>query len=191
MAIIPYSPLIPIRQDPLPIYTTFFLSQFTRDPPPEAYVMIENCHRYLGRLLLLRSPAPAPTRASSCGSRGGELEHDPLALAAEALVMNHFGKLHRSSRLVRESISPYVCALKALSAKLSRIQRVGIELVEEEEVMELVFACLFLAFWEVCCDSPRCNFVVVPLVSRLPLTFNSTKKVTDLCPLPLSKPSSE
>jgi len=127
-------PSRPLASDPRLIYVSFFLSQFTHDPPPEALIMIDNCHRYLGMLL----GPPAFDRGSN-----------PLPHAAEALVMSHFGKLNASPQTVHNSIAPYVKALKALSAKLAHFQRVGTSCIEEEEVMQLVFACLFLSFWEV------------------------------------------
>ena len=127
----------PIAQDPLNIYAAFFLSHFTRDPPPEGRVMLDRVHRCLGRLL-------SPVRPPRPDTHG-----DPLAHAAEALVTTYFGKLNCSPQLVHDSTVPYVRALKSVSAQLAHFQRVGIGHIEEEEVMQLVFACLFLAFWEV------------------------------------------
>ncbi|KAK4446707.1 hypothetical protein QBC34DRAFT_450696 [Podospora aff. communis PSN243] len=124
----------PLAPDPRLIYASFFLSQFDRSKqPPQTLVMINTCQRYFGLLL-----DPSPFGDGS----------NPLPYAAEALVMNHFGKLNASPRLVQESISPYIKALRSMSSRLAQIQRVGIDSIEEEEIMQLVFACLYLAFWE-------------------------------------------
>ncbi|KAK1753334.1 hypothetical protein QBC47DRAFT_55395 [Echria macrotheca] len=126
----------PVEPDPLPIYVSFFLSQFTKSPPPQALVMVHSCHQYLGHLL--HRPLPGPN-GSDC---------DPLADAAEALVTNHFGRLNSLQEVVHRSITPYVRALRALSTRLSQVQRVGIASIQEEEVLRLIFASLFLTFWE-------------------------------------------
>ncbi|KAK0708140.1 hypothetical protein B0H67DRAFT_329697 [Lasiosphaeris hirsuta] len=120
-----------IAPDPLVVHVTFFLSQFTKNPPSEALIMLDACRQYLGLLL---------SRSSSAVS--------PVADAAEALVTNYFGKLNASCLLVQKSCALYARALNTLSIKLGEVQRVGIESVEEEEVLRLVFTCLFLAFWE-------------------------------------------
>jgi hypothetical protein len=126
----------PISSDPRPIYASFFLSQFDRSKqPPETLVMINSCQQYFGLLL---DPSPFGDGTN------------PLPYAAEALVTNHFGKLNASPRLVQESIAPYIKALKLMSSRLAQIQSVGIDCIDEEEVMQLIFACLYLAFWEVC-----------------------------------------
>ncbi|KAK5653083.1 hypothetical protein OQA88_9370 [Cercophora sp. LCS_1] len=134
------APSKPITQDPLHAYVAFFLSQFTPAPPPEARVMLDRIRRSLGRLLSFVQP-PAP-----------DVHGDPLAHAAEALVMTHFGKLNLVPQLVHDSAVPYVRALKSLSAKLADIQRSGIGCIEEEDVMQLMFACLFLTLWELAMD---------------------------------------
>jgi len=148
----------PITQDPLHIYATFFLSQFTRDPPHETRAMLDRLHRYLGRLLSLVQP-PRP-----------DTHGDPLAHAAEALVTSYFGKRNLFPQLVRDSTVPYIRALKSLSAQLAHFQHVGIGQIEEEEVMQLVFACLFLGFWEVCSISDsRSLCSAIAILTRVPL----------------------
>ena len=123
-----------IDPDPLPNYVCFFLAQFTINPPPEGKAMIESCHRYLSLLLMPSSLVD---------------DNDPLPHAARALVMNYFGKLNASRQLVHDSVSAYVRALRSLSARVASIQRIGVDTLEEEDVMQTVFSCLFLTFWEV------------------------------------------
>ncbi|KAK0618942.1 hypothetical protein B0T14DRAFT_554362 [Immersiella caudata] len=124
----------PLQSDPRPLYASFFLSQFdARKYPPEALVIVNSSQRYFGLLL-----GPSPFGDGS----------NPLPYAAEALAMNHFGKLNAAPRLIRESIAPYVKALQSMSSRLAHIQHAGIDCIDEEEVMQLMFSCLYLAFWE-------------------------------------------
>ncbi|KAK0651143.1 hypothetical protein B0T16DRAFT_73566 [Cercophora newfieldiana] len=131
----------PITSDPRSVYASFFLSQFdTRQQRSElSMVMVENYRRYFG-VLLEQSP---------CGNGNGI---NPLPHAAEALVTNYFGKLNASPRLMHNSTVPYIKALKSMSARIAHIQRIGIASINEEEVMQLIFTCLYLAFWELAMD---------------------------------------
>jgi hypothetical protein len=114
------------------IYVSFFLSQFTPDPPRHTLVLIQNVRQYFGQLL------DRPHRHT-----------DPVTNAAEALVKTYFGRLHGSDVLINESIRSYIRALKSLSLKLDAVQSVGLASLEEDEWMRLAFSCLFLTFWEV------------------------------------------
>ena len=134
-------PSRPLTPEPLTIYVSFFLSRFTPDPPRAALVMIQNCHLYLGQLLDRR---PLPVSAEF-----NMVHPHPATDAAEALVMTYFGRHHGSDLLIRESIRPYTRALKSFSLKLDQVQSVGLDSIDEDEWIHLVFSCLFLTFWEV------------------------------------------
>ncbi len=123
------------------IYVSFFLSHFTRDPPLAGLIMIRSCRRYLGRLLD-RLPLPAGTASNT-------IRPHPETDAAAALVMTYFGKQHGSDALIRESTGSYTRALKSFSVRLDQVQSIGLASVDDEEWMNLVFSCIFLAFWEV------------------------------------------
>lgn len=136
-SIVPSRPLTP---EPMAICVSFFLSQFTPNPPRAVRVMIQNCRRYLGQLL--DRPLPG-------GTESNIVHPHPATDAAEALVMTYFGRQHGSDLLIRESIRSYARALKSLSLKLDEVQSIGLVSVDEDEWRHLVFSCLFLTFWEV------------------------------------------
>ncbi len=129
-----------LTPEPIAIYASFFLSQFTPDPPRAVLVMIQNCRRFLGQLL--DRPLPGGTVSTVAHTH-------PATDAAEALVMTYFGRQHGSDLLIRESIRSYSRALKSFSLKLDEVQSIGLAFVEEDEWTHLVFSCLFLTFWEV------------------------------------------
>lgn len=136
-SLVPSRPLTP---EPMAIYASFFLSQFTPNPPQAVLVMIQNCRRYLGQLL--DRPSPGSPESNNAHPH-------PTTDAAEALVMTYFGRQHGSDLLIRESIRSYARALKSFSLKLDEVQSIGLVSVEEDEWIHLAFSCVFLTLWEV------------------------------------------
>lgn len=135
-----FAPSRPLTPEPMAIYASFFLSQFTPNPPQAVLVMIQNCRRYLGQLL----DRPSPGSPESNTARP-----HPTTDAAEALVTTYFGRQHGSDLLIRESIRSYGRALKSFSLKLDQVQSIGLVSVEEDEWIHLAFSCVFLTLWEV------------------------------------------
>ncbi len=138
----------PLTPEPVAIYVSFFLSQFTPNPPRALLPMIQNCRRYLGQLLDRPSPG---------GTESNMVCPHPAMDGAEALVMTYFGKQHGSDLLIRESIRSYARALKSFSLKLDEVQSIGLASVEEDEWIHLVFSCVFLTLWEVSGKPATCR----------------------------------
>jgi hypothetical protein len=136
------SPSKGLVSDRMTVHVSYFLSEFSSDTSwhKDGYLFDKFKHLF----------AQLVSRANPTGDDAEPLSINPTLCAAEALVQGHFGRAVGDRGLMTESLLTYGRALRSLSAKLAHVRRVGFRVVSDEDWEDTAFACLTLAFWEVC-----------------------------------------
>jgi len=125
----------PLMQEPMALYVSFFLSEFSVKFDP----LLEQLRHCFSRLINHVSR-----------SEGDDLDCSPVIPAAAALVEGHFGKLKANKQIIRDNYYTYGRALRCMSQKLGQLQTSSFQPLNEDEWMDMVFSSSMLALWEVC-----------------------------------------